>query len=402
MEKQTKRYKKFLLYKSNKEILKRKKYKLRKKGFAPFEVKMWDGVNNETALCTKKPFNPPSCISLVENTDQTLIFLKHLRDRLGRKIRSHQLPPTWVDRRGRTTPVIKSFVDFSMIEDLSVSCALVIASIYDRAKRITGLVPPAINYEHWHPAAFQVFYEIGLFSLIGYKNNHKILETYQINHNPDVKIIKAISGVNANGLGECSKEIQDLLGFLTGNQDISENFLPDINTAISEAMINVAKHAYSDAYVLDSPYDTVKQWWMTARADRRTAKLTIVVYDQGETIPGTLPYKSSFQKAVVGLIRQTVNPSFVYSRQYHKMDHEYINYSMKPGRTQTEDRQRGLGLPQMQDLINRCPGGRLTIVSRAGLYIYGKGTGVHKRALPLDLEGTLIEWHLTLPTRGVA
>lgn len=401
MKKLTLKYKKTLLYRSKKNLLRKKRNKSKSKGFSPFKVEVWDGVKSEMALCTKKPFNPPSIISLIDNPNETLTFLKYLRDRLGRKVVNDNRSPRWVEREGRLTPIIKSFIDFSKIEKLSVSCALIISSIYDRAKRITGLVPPAINYEQWNPAAFQVFYEIGLFSLIGHKKNHEILQKYNLNHNKNIKIIKSISGINANGLEECSKNITSLLEFLTGNQDIVEDLLPDINTAVSEAMINVAKHAYSDTYVKESPYDTVKQWWMTARADRKNATLTIVVYDQGETIPGTLPYKGWFQKFIVEVIRQAIDSKFVYKKQYRKMDHEYINYSMKPGRTQTEDRQRGLGLPQMQDLINRCPDGRLTIVSRSGLYRYEKGIGVHKRPLPLELEGTLVEWHLSLPIRGV-
>jgi len=401
MKKLTTKYKNLLIYKSKKRMDRRKKINKMKNNFIPFEVNIWDGTKSEKAICTKKPFLPPERINFVENTNETLNFLKHMRDSLGQK-KLRKKKPVFVQRTGRAKPIIKSFADFSRVENLSVACALVIASIYDRARRITNIVPPAVNYEQWHPEAFRVLYQIGFFHLIGHKSDHKIVDTYELAQDDNVKIVKAISGRNANGLAECSREISSMLEFLTENQDVVDQFLPEINTAISEAMINVAKHAYSDEYVKGSPYDTVKQWWMTARADRHNATLTIVVYDQGETIPGTLPYKSRFQKNVVDWIRQTVAPNFVYNRKFRKLDHEYINYSMKPGRTQTEDRQRGLGLPQMQDLINRCPDGDLTIVSRAGLYQFGKGTGVHKKALPIDLEGTLIEWHLSLPVRKAA
>ena len=56
-------------------------------------------------------------------------------------------------------------------------------------------------------------------------------------------------------------------------------------------------------------------------------------------------------------------------------------------------------LDEMQSLIDICPDGTLSILSRRGLYKYGKGMGVFKRSLDYELEGTLIEWELTLPGR---
>ena len=134
---------------------------------------------------------------------------------------------------------------------------------------------------------------------------------------------------------------------------------------------------------------------MSARADRGSNKLTIVVYDQGATIPGTLPHRDWFQRQVSSIMKAII-PSFDYGKQ-RTIDHEFINYSMKKGKTQTGDAQRGLGLPQMRDLIDICPDGTLSVVSRQGLYRYAKGTGVFKCPLKIGLDGTLIEWELTLP-----
>ncbi|MFT9092177.1 MAG: hypothetical protein ABF479_14440, partial [Gluconacetobacter sp.] len=126
---------------------------------------------------------------------------------------------------------------------------------------------------------------------------------------------------------------------------IVEEYIPDINTAVSEAMINVSRHAYPQEYSVKSIYDTVNQWWITARADKINHTINIVIYDQGASIPGTLPYKGRFQEMVEVYIKPLL-PEFKYSDDFRRMDHEYINYSMKPGRTQTQNPERGLGLPQ--------------------------------------------------------
>lgn len=367
--------------------------------FKPFEVSLWDGTAERVALCLRPPKIPPQNINFAEDVEETLIFLKNIRDGLGKRRQKSRKMPIWLKERDHKIPTISGFFDYSKINTISISAALVLASCYDRAKRLTNRVPPAINYADWPSQVFQTLYDVGFFEFIGHSGEmgtSVLGEVYRRKSADHVQIMSAITGRNANGLEACSIEIERLLKFISPLKNDAGDLLPEINTAISEAMINVSRHAYPDEFVESSVYDTVGQWWMTARADQGLRRLTIVVYDQGATIPGTLPHRAWFQNTIENVMRAVI-PAFIYDDTRRTHDHEYINYSMQKGKTQTGERERGLGLPQMRELIDLCRDGTLTVVSRAGLYRYSKGTGVSKRPLQTELEGTLVEWELFLP-----
>lgn len=401
MKKLTQRYKSTLIYRSKKNLYKNRLRDKRsyvrdasRSTFTPFIVNTWDGTTNQKALCIRKPVTPPENINFEDSIDETLVFLKRIRDGIGKKRHDGSPQPGWLKKKNGRLPRLGTFHDYSLIKSISVSAALVIASCYDRAGRISGITPPAINHQDWPDNVFRVLSDVGFFKFIGHRPPDD-----RDNTEDELKIFSAISGRNANGLEECSNEILELLKFLSYSGRSATAILAEINSVVSEAMINVARHAYPKNFVEDSPYDTVGQWWMTAQADRQNQTLTVVVYDQGATIPGTLPHKTWYQSYVEKIVRN-VRPDFDYHRDaqhLRTLDPHFINHSMKKGKTQTNDPQRGLGLPQMQSLIDRCEDGSLTIVSRAGLYKYRKGNSVTKRALPLQLEGTLVEWHITLP-----
>lgn len=406
MKKITQKQKQYLIRRSRKSQAKRirrrgnqkrnQRNQTPEKHFKPFKVSIWDGSIERTALCVRPPTTPPPHINFDQDIDATLDFLKLIRDKLGRKQSSGSSKFAWVKEKNGGLPRIGGFHDYSKIQSISVSAALIVASCYDRAKRITRNAPPAINIRDWPSNVFQVLYEVGFFGFIGHSGKSELGEVYRAKLDDNFKVMSAISGRNANGLAACSEEILSLLHFLQPTKNEVVDFLPEINTAVSEAMINVARHAYPRDYIFKSEYDTVGQWWMTARADRSLQQLKIVVYDQGATIPGTLPHRSWFKSTIEQVFRSFA-PDFVYDETRRALDHEFINYSMKKGKTQTGERERGLGLPQMQALIDLCPGGTLTVVSRAGLYKYDKLAGVSKRALATELEGTLVEWNLLLP-----
>lgn len=362
-------------------------------------VSAWDGQAYEKIVCLDSPWQPPSNICIHSNLNETLDFLKIVRDQIclkhsfaGRQQR------VWIKRRANRLPTIRTYIDFSQIEEFGAAPALVLAACYDRTRQKVGNAPPAIDFENWSPQAFQVLFEIGFFDLIGHLQDD-ISATYRRYQDDRTKTLGAISGTNANGLEAASEAVSELLEYLKASESVSKTFLPEINSAVSEAMINVARHAYPEGYAAESPYICLDRWWMTAKADRVEGTLTIAIYDQGATIPGTLPKREWFNEMVANIMSSLVK-SFEPHEKPNLIDHEFINYSMKVGKTQTGNARRGLGLPQMRELIDLCPEGKLSIISRSGLYVYMKGTGVYKRALTTELEGTLLEWELTLPREG--
>ena len=359
-------------------------------------VEIWDGTSVEKAVFYGEPRRPPETLCFDVNTDPTLRFLANLRRNISSGKDAQQRKVSWIDRRGAGLPRVKSYYDFSNIGTFSTGPALVISALYERAKEAIGKVPPAIDFPNWSPQAFQTLYEIGFFEIIGHAPAEQIREVYVEKKDALYKVSKILTGRNADGLEEASNVLLELLKYLSVDPGTSEDLITDINSAVSEAMINVARHAYPDYFVSVSTDLCLRQWWMSAKADKGTNTLTIVIYDQGATIPGTLPRREWFYDTV-GLAMKALVPNYELGSESGTIDHEFINYSMKKGKTQTNDAQRGLGLPQMQGLIDICPDGTLSILSRRGLYKYGKNIGVYKRALDCEIEGTLIEWELTLP-----
>jgi anti-sigma regulatory factor (Ser/Thr protein kinase) len=364
--------------------------------FTPFEVEIWDGKGVESVVCLLPPRRPPEILCLRENTDATLVFLQKLNQTVSGQPKKKSLKSNWIDRKPNRPPQIKGYTEFSEIAVFATAPALILAAVYERAKVASGEVPPAVNFPNWSPQAFQTLYEIGFFEIIGHAPAEKIREVYVEKQDTSYKVAKTLTGTNADGLKEASDVICELLDYLSIDESTGEDLIAEINSAVSEAMINVARHAYSDSFISQSSKVCLKKWWMSAKADKSDNSLTIAFYDQGETIPGTLPRREWYQETIETAMRSMI-PNFVYASQQRSIDHEYINYSMKKGNTQTGESRRGLGLPQMQDLIDLCPDGTLSILSRQGLYRYDKDIGIYKRKLQIALEGTLVEWKLILP-----
>ncbi len=371
-----------------------KKPKNSRTKFSPIVVDAWDGVEITRVHCLSAPSYPPSILCFEDNTEETLSFLSKLSGKFGGKGSSKK--KSWIKLNNKGVPTIKGYTSFNKISDFGTAPALVLAAIYDRAVSDSIQVPPAIDFPNWSRMAYQTLYELGFFEIIGHSPAEIIREVYEEKVKSSYKVSKILSGRNADGLEQASDVILELLDYLSVDAGLSENLVPDINSAISEAMINVARHAYPQEFVSNSRHNLPKKWWMSAKADRNKNTLTIVVYDQGASIPGTLP-KRAWYKETVEAVMKSIISDFDYAGSKNLIDHEFINFSMKRGKTQTNDVSRGLGLPQMQDLIDACPDGTLSILSRNGLYKYGKGVGVFKRRLDTALEGTLVEWELTLP-----
>ncbi|MFT9091026.1 MAG: hypothetical protein ABF479_08500, partial [Gluconacetobacter sp.] len=213
MKKLSKRYRKILIYRALKGMHSRQVFRHKRTKSSSY-VTLWDGISEERALCQSPPTTPPKNIDFEENIEETLSFLKVIRDRLGKKKTTPRHRLTWIKRRKNKKPIIKSYYDFSAIERLDIAPALVIAAAYDRAKRLTGSVPPAVNYTQWTKSAFQTLYEIGFFDLIGQKHHDKITKEYEDKLDSNIRICRAISGKNADNLNLCSDSMSELLKFL--------------------------------------------------------------------------------------------------------------------------------------------------------------------------------------------
>ncbi len=360
----------------------------------PRIVTTWSGMGVGKAICIGEPQYPPEIICLTNGMAETLGFIDGLRARTLRDQRESRKSAAQYRARGGSgrraqdrVPRISGYVDFSKITMLGTGAAVVLTALFDRLRRKSGRVPPTINLHEWSNAAFTVLFELGFFEIVGHTS---VNETFRDSSNGDVRTMAMISGTNSDELRYASESILQLSKFIDDDAPLPSNVQKALNSALGEAMTNVANHAYPD----DCPDQSSKinRWWISASANRSRRSLTVVVYDQGATIPWTLPKRSW---------ASTFSPSRlvsnVVSDHPFPLDSDYIEYALGEGSTQTERPERGQGLPQMRDLVRICGGGSLTILSRGGKCCYRPGVAVQLESLPVPLEGTLIEWEMHLP-----
>lgn len=391
MKKLTTVYKKWQLNRAKYESGKpRKKKTIRRKRHI---VSAWFGDALEDVVSENEPIIPPKNISLTENTEHTIDFFENMRRQYTTLDHSKDLSQIKfvVNSRKKGLRRIGGYVDFTKIEKIGTSAALILTAEYDRVATILKQVPPTINLHLWNEGVFKILFEIGFFEFVGLQK--EVSERYITDGK--VKTVKIMSGVNANGISSIYDAIVNLSKYIDDDDPISDEVKLLLTNALSEAMINVSKHAYPDDY--NFPIRHVSKWWATGSANCETRELRVVIFDQGASIPVTYPRKTLSQSArdfLLSALRR--DSSFDFEN-----DGAYIECAMMPGKSQTNQVNRGLGLPEMKDLIDVCGNGSLKIFSRGGECTYRSGHGMVRLSRPSSIGGTLIEWTLKFPAKKV-
>ena len=261
------------------------------------------------------------------------------------------------------------------------------AAEYDRAAQLIGSTPPTINIDKWNREVLSKLFQLGFFDILGITDNVRGL----YHDDGVVKTMRIARGTNTSDLQRTSESLVTLSKFVDADGPMTEEVVLALNSALSEAMANVARHAYPRDFDFELAH--VNAWWVTAFADRSSRRLTVVVYDQGASIPVTIPQKP-WMHAVQQYIRQNL---LVENEFEYQNDATYIEGAMRRGRTQTQEKGRGEGLPQMKELVDICGGGSLTIWSRGGVCEYAPETELKKGTYEFSVGGTLIEWVMDLP-----
>ena len=169
---------------------------------------------------------------------------------------------------------------------------------------------------------------MGFFERVGLSEDiREALET-----SGDVRTMRILSGSSSDELRAVSMNIQEVSRFISDGSPMDEDILIALNTALSEAMSNVARWAYPDDF--DFRYHHIGKWWIAASAHRGSKTLTIVIYDQGCTIPITYPRKKLRQEVRDWLIQRLLpGKSFTNCD-----DGTYIEAAMEYGNSGTEPR----------------------------------------------------------------
>lgn len=279
---------------------------------------------------------------------------------------------------------------------VSTAASVVIAAEFERARLIVGTPPPTINLDTWSRSAFSTLYGMGFFEAVGLS---KAASARFVDRHGNITM-QIQSGSTGDRLEQAADALEALLSEAFDSEGIRvdgsnvqlealEALLFWINTSVSEALTNVSNWAYEGV----APRGP-QQWWVAATYAPVTGSLTVVVYDQGITIPTSLSKRDWYQDMIAKLrafwgANDEVS-SWTSSR--------WIAAALEYGRSKSRQDNRGKGLPQMADILDHCPAGSLRIVSGTGSCYLEKGQPLREEeGLTMPISGTLIEWKLSLP-----
>lgn len=360
----------------------------------PLVVDAWDGVEEIKVRVIKKPISPEPRLCFDTNYRRTANFLGVWQRRVFNGAWTCKRRGAWISRPiDGSRPTLTSFYDFSIIEEVSTAASVVIAAEYERAKLIVGAPPPAVNLDRWTPSAFSKLYGMGFFEAVGLSR----AEAARFTDRDGNFTMQILSGDTGDQLPEAGKAFESLLAEAlqpeqpAGNEEL-EALIFWINTAVSEALTNVSHWAYEDC-ARRGP----RRWWVAATLSPLTNNLTVVVYDQGVTIPKSLTKKSWLEDLVTKVraawVEEDTGP--VWS------DSQWVAAALEYRRSRSRQEFRGKGLPQMVAILDHCPAGSLRIVSGAGSCYLEKGAKMIQEApLRNPIMGTLLEWKLQLPVQS--
>ena len=342
-----------------------------------------DGKHFDAIADTKVEL--PSNLCLDDNTDETLEFLNRIWDDvLGTAISAKQILRP---RHKNGMPRIARYFDFTTLKYITPSAALILASLFQRSKHITGRKLQTVDEDKWDPFVSALLRSIGFHELL----QMPPLSKTQLNLG-SLRLQKFISGQDATGdkPGALQEALTELLP-----QQLRENLLTaEPYGGMLEAILNSHSWAYPEGFT--SEYPILPNWWLTGAVDIKSHEVIVCVYDQGISIPVSLPRWTSWGKFELRGKRLIERLKLSKPIDHHSNDGLAIELAMKISRTNKNLPQHGKGLHTMVEVAQRARHGRLRIMSRNGEYIWE--TGKRPRSLTHEhpLRGTLVEWQLQL------
>lgn len=322
----------------------------------------------------------PEVMCFDSNYEETARFLQGLREdvRVGVKAKkrakaTREYYHTNVDRLG--------YVDFSTANYISPTAALVLAAEYHRSKLLLGLKSYVVDMKKWNREVYSMLRDVGFLELLRVQN----IEQKSQELNFDINVIKFMSGKKVEG-----DKIDELISLIRNQFSIKEDdsflYLYD---SVVEAMTNVIHHAYPIGEKYEIPI-VKDRWWMTGFCLPDKSYFGLTFYDQGVSIPGSLPRSRMWEH----IRRFLLTISGASSKGGDADDGDMIMAAMQSSRSRTREAGRGNGLVQMKDLIDTVGGGRLRILSRRGEYVYVYGGEENAVTRNVSVGGTLIEWEI--------
>ena len=352
------------------------------------EVIISDGNTSKTVFSSAS-FRMSDVFCLDTNFDKTLEFLSFLRSGLLREATREER------RRGLTgiSPIdydvtgIRSYIDFSTMSHITTSAALILAAYYDRRKFISGRNLNTVDEHKWTPGVKDILLQVGFKEVLNMKEPEGDVIQYG-----SVRILKFMSAEQADGSFP-GRLLESLVALLPNNKrDDFEDI--QVYGGIFEAILNSKSWAYPDDHLWD--YTPLKRWWITGSVNLEDSSVTIVAYDQGVSIPASLPRWKHFGRFERLIRRLAARAGMTMDITSPTQDGIAIEIAMRIAKTATGLPQHGKGLHTMLEVAQRAPWGRLRVLSRNGEYVWCTGQKPTSRSHPHSIGGTLVEWRLRL------
>lgn len=347
-------------------------------------VKWFNKYGSGTTTAAKRILLPQN-FCLEQNYEPTAEILAEMRKVLSTSLSRHYQGVKFRKRPGK----MESFFDFVPVKRISPAAALIVASEYDRSRALVDWSIPLINQDKWSPAVTATLGEIGFFSLLA------IAVPANAGAKSAVEIVPFMAGDSVSGDDalKLATTLADMV-FADMPEDADEASIAarmKVYGPLVEAIENTILHAYTPGY--DGL--VVKRWWMTGAVNPTERHVNIVVYDQGQSIPATLPGWSEWPWIERHLSRFHRRWSLTGDQQGID-DAAKLRLAMDAPRSSTGHSNRGKGFPAFKEVLAGCKKGSLRIISRRGEFLMEAKQKPVSRALKTPLTGTLVEWDLWL------
>jgi hypothetical protein len=327
----------------------------------------------------------PTVMCFNDNCPETISAIAGLRNNLRASIALRQRSGGAVGLpKPRKLRMFPSYRNFETITLITPAAALVVAAEYERFKILTGTPPLAANARKWAPEVFVTLWEIGFFEIVGFPQG----EHRELPGGGSVKVLRMQSGETADA-NEITRLIEGLKQLYPSVEQSFEDGMVHLYGALIEAVGNVCGHAYRGGRLTQS----VARWWMTGAVDSTSRRTTAVIYDQGVSIPISLPNwtrYAGFLKRFTALLSLHPDP------EDPRSDGQAIAIAVEESVSSTGEAFRGHGLAQMKNFVDLCRDGYLRIMSRNGEVIFRPGTNPIVTTHSASIGGTLIEWNVSL------
>jgi hypothetical protein len=345
-----------------------------------------DGRTGTARAMARTPM--PNVFCLEENYEESAACLAVLRKRL--EVGTERAVRQEMFRQRRHIRTVGGYNDFTTIEKCSPSAALVLAAEYDKSRSIVKWNVPLLDLPRWKSDLVTMLDEIGFFRLL------EIPRPKARASATGVRVLQFQTGhlVARNEAATLTDTLQAMVVAATPELENDPTFQTTVMQllgAIQEATENACDHAYRGT----ATPDVNRRWWATGSIDISRRHLNLVVYDQGRSIPATLPEWEKYPFIQSRIAR--------FQRRFKEAiwgddlaDAIKMRLAMDAPTSSTGEGHRGKGFVLFRRVVEQSVHARLRILSRNGEFIYDKAARPRVRGLKTPLSGTLVEWDLWL------